>query len=52
MVYYITFRPHTRPEDDTSLYLLVYKFIHSGIILQARTKSKYNVAHQSHYLTE
>ena len=51
MVYYITFRPHPRPADDASLYTFVYKYIHSGIIYQPKTKSKHNVAQQSHYLT-
>ena len=51
MVSYITFRPHPLPADDTSLYAFVYKYIHSGIIHRAKTKSKYNVTHQSHYLT-
>ena len=43
MVCYITFQPHLRPADDTSLYTFVYKCIHSGIIHRAKTKSKYNV---------
>ena len=37
--------------DDNSLYTLVCECIHPGIIHRAKTKSKYNVAQQSHYLT-
>ena len=50
MVYYITFRSHPRRADDTSMYIFVYKCIHSGIIHRAKTKSKYDVTQQSHYL--
>ena len=49
MVYYITFRPHLRPADDTNLFTFVYKYIHSGIIHRAKIKSKYNAVQQSHY---
>ena len=44
MVHNITFRPHSRPVDDTSLYTLIYKCIHFGISHRMKTKSKYNVA--------
>ena len=44
MVYYITFQPHFLQADDTSLYTLAYKRIHSDIIHCAKAKSKDNVA--------
>ena len=47
-VYCNTFWPHPRPADDTRLYRIVYKCIHSGIIHRTKTKSKHNAAHQSH----
>ena len=47
-MYYIIFQPHPHPADDINLYKLVYKCIHSGIIHRAKTKSKYNLAQQSH----
>ena len=50
-MYQITFRHYPRPGDETSLYTLVHKCIHSGIMHRAKTKSKYKVAHQSYYLT-
>lgn len=43
MVHYITFLPHLRPVDGTSLYTVVYKCLHSGIIHQEKIKSKYNL---------
>ena len=52
MLHYITYQPHPRLADDTSLYTFIYKCIHSGIIHRTRIKSKYNVAQQSHYQIE
>ena len=40
MMYYIKFQPPSRPAVDTSLYTLVYKCIHYGIIYLAKTESK------------
>ena len=48
---HITFRHYPRPADDTSLYALVCKCMHSGIMHRAKAKSKYKVAEQSYYLT-
>ena len=49
-MYHVTFRHYPLPADDTSLYTLVYKCIHSGIMHRVKTKSKYKVAEQSYYL--
>ena len=43
MVFWITFRLHFHPADDTSLYTFAYKCIHYGIIIHwAKIKPKYN----------
>ena len=52
MVHYISFLPHLRPADDTSLYTFVYKCIHPGIIHRTKIKSKYNEVQQSRSHTE